>query len=212
VYLGLFTREDAMSLRIPAAALALLLCGACSSSRPAGRSVFHFQVDSTTYEVISLSLASGEGVNYLLRREGDEVVFRARDDDQDGRIDQVLIGDESLRTADSLYALGIEEAKRRGQFAKREASRVFVVSREDGVYSIRSVMLGPSSWYNAFIVSDPAGSREVFLLDSDADGVLDPTELGDASMRHWQSRYREMLEEGIRSMRVERTLSGYVVL
>jgi hypothetical protein len=89
---------------------------------------------------------------------------------------------------------------------------VFVVSREDGVYSIRSVMLGPSSWYNAFIVSDPAGSREVFLLDSDADGVLDPTELGDASMRHWQSRYREMLEEGIRSMRVERTLSGYVVL
>lgn len=201
-----------MSLRIPAAALALLLSGACSSSRPAGRSVFHFQVDSTTYEVISLSLASGEGVNYLLRREGDEVVFRARDDDQDGRIDQVLIGDESLRTADSLYSLGIEEAKRRGQFAKREASRVFVVSREDGVYSIRSVMLGPSNWYNAFTVSDPAGSQEVFLLDSDADGVLDPTELGDASMRHWQSRYREMLEEGIRSMRVERTLSGYVVL
>ena len=76
-----------MSLRNPALVLALLLFGACSSVRPTGRSVFHFDVEGVSYEVISLSLASGEGVNYLLRREDDRVVFRARDDDQDGHID-----------------------------------------------------------------------------------------------------------------------------
>jgi hypothetical protein len=201
-----------MSLRTPAFALALLLFGACSSVRPTGRSVFHFDVEGQSYEVISLSLASGEGVNYLLRREGDRVVFRARDDDQDGHIDRVLIGDAPLHEADSLYGLGIEEAKRRGQFARREASRVFVSTMADGVYSVRSVMVGPTSWYNAFTAGDVSGSRQVFLIDSDADGVLDPTDLDKASMRRWQAIYRSLLDEGVRNARVERTLSGYVVL
>ncbi len=200
-----------MSLCKPACALALILLGACGSVRPTGRSVFHFDVEGVSYEVISLSLASGEGVNYLLRREGDRVVFRARDDDQDGHIDQVLIGDAALGVADSLYALGIEEAKRRGQFARREASRVFVQTLTDGVYSVRSILTGPTEWYNAFTAGDVAGSRQVFLLDSDADGFLDPTDLDAASMRRWQAIYRSLLDEGIRTGRVERTLSGYVV-
>lgn len=201
-----------MSLRIPIMGLALLLGGACSSVRPTGRSVFRFNVDDRAYEVISLSLASGEGVNYLLRRDDGRVVFRARDDDQDGHIDQVLVGDQGLREADSLYALGIEEAKRRGQFARREASRIFVVKRNDATYSVRSIMLGTTNWYNAFTAGDAAGSRQVFLLDSDADGVLDPTDLDDAAMRRWQSMYRSILDEGVRSSRVRRGPSGYMVI
>ena len=201
-----------MSLRNPALVLALLLFGACSSVRPTGRSVFHFDVEGVSYEVISLSLASGEGVNYLLRREDDRVVFRARDDDQDGHIDQVLIGEKALREADSLYSLGIEEAKRRGQFAKREASRIYVIARTDGTYSVRSIMLGPTSWYNAFTAGDGAGTRQVFLLDSDADGVLDPTDLEDEVMRRWQAIYRSVLDEGVRTARVQRSLSGYMVM
>lgn len=191
--------------------LAALLVPACSGPATTGRSVFHFSVGEQEYEVISLSLASGEGVNYLLQRENDHVVFRAKDEDQDGHIDQVLMGNLSVHHADSLYALGIEEAKRRGQFARREASRVYMVTRPDGVYSVRSVLVGAGDWYNAFTLTDPTGERSIFLMDSDADGVLDESGLDEADMREWQTLYRDVLDQGIREGRVERTTSGYLV-
>ena len=63
----------------------------------------------------------------------------------------------------------------------------------------------------ALTISDPLGGRTVFLLDSDADGTLDPGELDETTMARWQQLYRNLLEMGIREGRVDRSLSGYLV-
>lgn len=202
-----------MSIRTAfAVLLPVLLLPACGGTSTVGRSVFHFDSDGETYEVVSLSLASGEGVNYLLHRDGDRVVLRARDEDQDGHIDQVLIGSLNLREADSLYGVGIAEAKRRGQYASREPARAYVVTLPEGIFCIRSILLDPGRWYNAFTVSNVDGSDEVFLLDTNADGVLDDTELDPVTMQRLQKQYRSILDEGLLQGRIERSTSGYLVL
>jgi hypothetical protein len=46
-------------------------------------------------------------------------LLRARDDDQDGRLDTLLSGDLSLENANSIYAVGIQQAYEQGQYQMR---------------------------------------------------------------------------------------------
>ena len=60
--------------------------------------------DDREYDIVSIGVNSVNPVNYLLLREGDTVVLRARDNNVDGVLDTLLVGTVSLDEANRIYA------------------------------------------------------------------------------------------------------------
>ena len=116
-----------------------LLAGGCRTARPEPvHGLFRFAFEGRDYEVVSVTEPADGGYNVLLRRDGERVVLRAADADQDGRLDTLLRGDITLAEADRVYADGIRQAKAHGLFRERpvegaaDAARVLVFTRTAG--------------------------------------------------------------------------------
>lgn len=183
--------------------LAVLGLG-CATTAPPPSSTFPFEIEGVTYEIVTARTAS-EPANDLLLRDGPVVLLRARDRDQDGSIDTVLVGDLALAEADAIYARGIEEARARGAFAVRAPARMYVLSLGASSYAVWSVASGGSEWSNRFVRYGPGGQPGPIYSDADADGQLDdaPAEV--------QALYEHALEAGRREEQIEVVGSRYHV-
>ena len=179
------------SLALLASSAALGL--ACATTALDTDGAFAFEVDGRTYGILGTGPA-GERANELVSLEG-PVRLRARDRDQDGRLDTLLVGDLPLAEADAIYARGIAIARAAGAYAERVPPRTFATP--DGPYTlvVWSVASGGADWENRFVMYEGAQSGQVFV-DADADGVLD--DAPDA-----QDAYARALSAGRRAGRVE---------
>ena len=193
---------------------ALLVCG-CAASTPSdqsGNRVFSFEHEGLAYEIYSLDLPAGAPLNVLLRRAPDQrVVLRAKDVDQDGTIDTVLVGELSLAAANAVYRAGIAEAQNRGRYTRRLPADVFRVAADSGYYAVQTFVLDMDRSYNSFVIHDAARQETSILIDTDADGVLDAAQRGSARPDDAQSLYEAVLREGIEAGRIRRD-GGRVVV
>ena len=98
--------------------LLLGLCAeGCTTTRNApSRSLFAFSYEGDTYEILSLVIPTNGGSNFLLLRQGERVVLRAQDEDQDGTLDTLLTGNLTLESANRIYAQGIAQAQAQGKY------------------------------------------------------------------------------------------------
>lgn len=147
----------------------------CASTAPQSLTGFPFEMDGDTYVIVAAP-GRPESANDLLRREDGRVALRARDFDQDGSLDTLLVGSLSLSEANAIYVHGIEQARARGLYRVREPPRMYVLPHEGGWLVVVSVASSGSSWSNRFVRYAPDGQIEEVYLDVDADGHLDDDE------------------------------------
>ena len=173
-----------------------LSLGCAPAAVPTGPS-FAFEADGQRYEIVALRPASGS-VNDLLRYDGGRVVLRARDRDQDGTLDTLLVGDVPLAGANAIYAQGIETARARGQARQKEPERTYVHVALGERLVLWSVAEGGSAWHNRFVRVGRDGQPGIVYLDTDADGRLD-----DGAPDSAQASYALALDAGRREGKVE---------
>lgn len=190
----------------------MLCAGGCRTARTGVYyGTFAFDYEGRSYEIVSVGTAAEGGRNYLVRREGEHLLLRARDADQNGTLDTLLIGALPLDRANAIYARGLAQAQAEGRYRQQQPARAYTLVLDTGWYTIRSHRLNADTWYNRFILFEVGDREETIVLDTDADGVLDEVVYGVCDLAVCQERYKHVLQEGIRTGRVEHVGDRYVV-
>jgi hypothetical protein len=185
----------------------------CASTKPELRqSIFGFDYGGERYQIISVVVADEGGYNHLVRRDAERYVLHARDYDQDGELDTLLIGDVTLEQANRIYAAGIEQAKIEGRFRSLTNTRLYEVELPEGVCTILTFPAGLESWTNRFTFVEAETQVLVTFLDLTANGSLDRVEGGAGDLAIGQALYTRALQRGLREDRVELDADTYRVL
>jgi len=194
--------------------MSLLIVMGCASTEPRTESSkFEFQFDEQTYEIIGLISEDGESLNDLVLRDGREIVFWARDQNQDGAMDRVMRGDISLERANEIYRAGIRLAAEQGKYEQKPHPRTFEFVDEQYIYTLVTVMGDSESSYNLFSVYNIETEVETKMRDSNHNGRLDENQFESEEYIQWQRLYERALEKGVDERRVQKTDEGtYIVL
>ncbi len=181
-------------------AAGMLFFGCVAAREPSGTGVFPFAYAGSEYYILSTSLQSGEG-NVLVRRDRARPALRARDFDQDGVLDTVLVGALSLADANRVYASGIAQAVARGKHRTHVPQASYSLDLPGVSYLLQTFEAAGARPYNRFVIRSSA-APEVVLIDLDGDGTLDGQENGTMRPESYQSRYQEVLARGLAEGRV----------
>lgn len=189
--------------------LTLAFLNSCSSTEPrTENSKFEFEHEGETYEIVGLVSADGGSTNDLVLRKDRELVFWARDFNQDGIINQVVSGDISLEKANEIYEAGIRIAEEQGKYEKKQHPRTYHYGDEDYLYSVITVLGRINSNYNVFIIFNIKSDVEIKLTDSNMDGTLDDGSVESEVLRQWQQTYKKILEQGVKERKIDLTEEG----
>jgi hypothetical protein len=174
---------------------------------------YSFTHDHVVYRIESVTPNNMEGYNILVRMEGDRIVMKAIDKEQNGSLNEVLIGNLDLAEANLIYQTGIKEGERLGYIKKRTFAREYRTHDELNNYLLATYLLAVGEVYNKFrIISRQMISGESILIDLNADGRLDEIEKGSESMQVYQTYYRKILDKGIREFKIEKRNGAYIVI
>lgn len=188
--------------------IVILGCGARRPVIEVGGYFFDFE--GKTYRIDSVTPNFLEGYNILILREGEQLVIKGLDKEQDGVLDELTIGDISLEKAKEIYREGILEGKRRGYIRVRSIAREFRTVIDSNRYILVTYILALGEIYNKLTIEYSFGEDTV-VVDSEADGILDRVEMGDKSLGHYQKIYRMVLGRGIKDGDVVKTDGMYIV-
>jgi len=194
--------------------ISLFVVMGCASSEPRSESSkFEFQFEEKTYEIIGFTSSDGESLNDLVLRDGREIVFWARDNNQDGAMDRVMRGEISLERANEIYRTGIRLAAEQGKYEQKPHPRTFEFADEQYIYTLVTVMGDSESSYNLFSVFNVETEVETKMRDSNHNGRLDENQFEHEEYIRWQRLYERALEKGIDERKIQRTAEGtYIVL
>lgn len=194
--------------------ISLFIVIGCASTEPKTESSkFEFQFENETYEIVGLISPDGESLNDLVLRDGREIVFWARDDNQDGTMDRVMRGEISLERANEIYRAGIRLANEQGKYEKKPHPRTFEFADEQYIYTLVTIMGESENSYNLFSVYNVETEVETKLRDSNHNGQLDENQFEQEEYIRWQRLYERALEKGLDERRIQRTDEGtYIVL
>ncbi len=191
--------------------LAVLLAG-CASLSQGPVKAFEFERDAVTYAILAFDTGA-ERLNDLVRLDGDRLLLRARDLDQDGRLDTMLVGSLALDDANAIYADGIDAARSRGRYRVRVPDRTYALRLMTGRLVVWSVAEGGSDWSNRVARIDASGSVAWTYADADADGQLDADAASSDAVPERAARaYARILDVGQRAGAVEVIGGRYRVL
>ena len=193
------------------ACILLFQWGCSSTSYQSEESRYSFLYNDQEYAILSRSLITGKSVNYLLMQGRDALLLSARDDNIDGVLDTLLIGDSSLENANTVYSYGMALAVTEGKYRQNQPSRVYYQRTEEGFYAIQTYEQSPSIWYNRFIIYDAVEKNEIILLDRNADGILNQIEAGNADLNASQPLYRNFLKAGVEAGQIVNINGSFVV-
>ena len=196
---------------IIAAVVAIAIMGCASSNQTARKSVFTFNYENQTYEIISVNTPSGEGTNILSLVGSDETIS-ARDMNQDGFLDVVIRGDLELDDLNEIYATGINIARMSGNYQEREALRKFEWKNESYTLTISTYLYSENEINNQFTILFTDNGKEAMFTDRMGDGTLDSVEKGLVELQRAQQLYEMTLLKGIDEGRIEKKEFCYQVL
>jgi hypothetical protein len=175
----------------------------CSTTRDiAKKGFFPFEYENEAYQIISIAAPSGEGLNFLVKPEGDHHAFKAIDQDQDGIMDIIQYGAISLEKASAIYSFGIQKAVDQGKLQGKEQARIFNYTEEPFRYTIQTIGLYSDVFYNRFTILNTQNNTEELFLDMDANGLLDQAKKTLRDSTEAQSLYQHTLDEGIRQNKI----------
>lgn len=185
----------------------------CSGLKKTPRkSIFTFNYENQTYEIVSLNTASGEGTNILSLVGNGNAPLTAQDINQDGIIDVVLNGWTHIEEANKVYAAGIEAAQRAGNYQELQPSRTFEWKNELYTLVITTYYYSEAELNNLFTIRFHDTQPEAIFIDYNADGALDAAQKGETTLERAQNLYEATLLKGIDEGRITKTDLSYIVL
>jgi hypothetical protein len=194
--------------------ISLFIVMGCASTEPKFESSkFEFQFENEMYEIIGLVSSDGESLNDLVLRDDREIVFWARDDNQDGSMDRIMRGEISLERANEIYRAGIRLADEQGKYEQKPHPRTFEFVEDQYIYTLVSVLGDSENSYNLLSVFNVETKVEVKMRDSNRNGQLDEDQFEHEEYIQWQRLYERVLEKGLDQRKVQQTEEGtYIVL
>jgi len=183
----------------------------CTSTRPKIRvGGYYFKYKGREYRIRSVTPNFVDGYNILTLEEGDEVLLKGIDKEQDGILDIVTIGDITLQQARDIYDHGIKFGKKRGYIKMESVAREFHTTIGNSNCFLVSYVLALGEIYNKLIIEDMSFG-EVIIIDENADGNLDQIKKGPQEMERYQRLYRLVLNNGLRSRDIVKFKGKYIV-
>ncbi|MBN2201176.1 hypothetical protein JW777_04415 [bacterium] len=174
---------------------------------------YTFKHDGKEYRIESVTPSYSEGYNLLTRREGDRLLFKAIDKEQDGQLDELTLGDMTLDEARAVYREGILEGERRGYLKKRTFAREYRASDSFYDYELATYILATGEIYNKLtLMKKQAFLETAVVFDQDADGQIDRVEKGFGTVSEYQRLYRNLLDRGLREQKVSLREKRYIVV
>jgi hypothetical protein len=191
----------------------LFIFMSCASSEPRTESSkFEFEYEGESYEIVGLITQDGESLNDLVLRDGREIVFWARDNNQDGKMDRIMRGDISLERANEIYRAGIRLADEAGKYEMKPHPRTFEFADENYVFSVVTVLGESDNYYNLFVALNIETEVETEMTDSNLDGTLDEDQFEQEEYVQWQELYSKALERGVKERKIQKSDDGsYIV-
>ncbi len=177
--------------------LCTFLFNGCVSSKPrAGVSQYLFTYDDQNYRIRSLTSSDKtKSYNELIGKN-----FVAADIDQDRFIDQISLGEISLSEAQKIYDYGLTMLSKESKLVEI-GPRVnqYLHENIEFDYEIKSFRPVNADPFNEFKIIDKHSiSQEVtILVDQKANGILDDIIKGSITLEEVQSKYSEVLKEGL---------------
>ncbi len=155
---------------------------------------FAFHYDGLEYRIESITPNYSEGYNILTRREGDQLVLKAIDKEQDGRLDEVVTGNLALEIAQAIYREGILEGERRGYIKTRTFAREYRTFDTLNDYILATYVLATGEVYNKFSVIKKALVKSSWdvVIDQESDGTIDKIETGRELLSYYQTLYEKV--------------------
>jgi len=174
---------------------------------------YSFNHEGKEYRIESVTPNYVEGYNILFRKDKDELVLRGIDKQQDGILDEVVVGKLSVEQANAIYQEGIREGERRGYIKKRSFAREYKASDQMTEYVLATYILVVGEVYNRLTIFQRMSFQsEAVVTDSDADGILDNIEKGPGTLGSYQKIYRMILEKGMHEKKVVKQDKRYLVV
>ncbi len=182
--------------------IGLTHCASSTEIQGEYTSILKFYSDGNEYSIMSFSHEDVTGYNILVREENDKIIIKSIDKQQDGELDEVLVGDLTLADARKIYADGLVAAKEMGMLKEKNFERFYNFSDKIYNYEIRSYILVQGDNYNLFAAKEKGFNNVIIIIDEKADGLLDKFQQGSGDIIKFQALYEEVLKQGIVSKRV----------
>lgn len=175
--------------------LSLFLVVGCSMFRtqPTG-TLFVFDYEGETYEIAGYGTLEGESANFLVYRDGEDIIFRVMDRNRTGVLDRVVSGSVSIEEANRIYRAGIQIAMMEDQFKSIDLERTYEIKSDDYRLVVESYPKHEGLFQNRFIIYDLNWSIIGIYWDEESNGKIDSVISGEMDMEKVQELYTVILQ------------------
>jgi len=185
----------------------------CRSTRPEIKlGGYSFEFQGKNYNIEGVTPDNVEGYNIITRREGDTLVFRAIDKEQDGTIDELSVGNMTMDQVQLIYQTGIDEGEKKGFIKKRALSREYRTSIGGDRFILTTHILALGDTYNKLSYYEIMQGREVEMIDLEADGIVDRINKGNKDLGYYQKIYRNIIDRGLKYGNLQQINGKYIVV
>lgn len=192
----------------------VLVCLNCASRKNIIQlSGFSFEYRGNEYRIESVTPNFLVGYNLLILEKDGVPVMKARDKEQNGQIDEVMIGSLSVAEADLIYQAGLKIGREKGYIRTKIMAREYRTKDSNYNYVLVTYILAVGDVYNQFsVVERFIGQKRAVLVDLEANGILDQWKQGDREIGYYQKLYKEVLEKGLHEKRIQKKSGHYIVV
>jgi len=156
-----------------------------------------FSHQGEEYKILGFSPQETEGYNLLVREVQNEILLKCIDKQQDGVLDEVIVGNISLERANNIYQEAIWTASAKGSLKQKYFEHYYLTSDKENTFELRTYVLVDGETYNVFAIKPISNKFSYVIRDLRADGSLDFFEEGEGDLELFQSYYDEVVQKGI---------------
>lgn len=166
--------------------------------KPAGPEValYTFEYRGERFRIRSVYSPEGESFNELIGP-----AFLARDVDQNGILDQIVLGHYLLSDAQKIYAHALDQLRRESHLKQIEREeRIYQYRNSKFIFEIKTEVSSEGIYGNTFKVLEIAQlfpNELAMAKDIKADGILDEVVKGDIPFAALQDMYRKCIIKGV---------------
>lgn len=164
------------------------------------------------YEIAGYTNQMGESANYLIHRNGKNVVFRAIDHNRAGIIDQVMSGSIGVLEANEIYQAGIQIAMKEDLFKNIKRNRTYESKYGDYRLVVETYMKRNNEFHNRFLLFTLNWKLKGIYWDDDSDGLIDRSESGEVDLETAQNLYSIILDEAGEDDELIETENGQFII
>lgn len=179
------------------------VAGCGTSKDTASGSIFSFELDGNSYQIIGYTASWGESANILLQLRDDQPVLRAIDYDRNGSLDVLVYGESTIEEANQVYRRGIALALRDRKLKQEKSPGEFELETDDFIFIVETFWEEENGYVNRFFIYYKNWNTAGMYRDNGSNGILDRAEKGGITLEEAQQHYEMVLEKAEEKSRLE---------